>query len=214
MGYRNVRAIVDEKGSLQINGLLHDTTYTLTETRPADGYVTADSISFQIIRGEDNQTLVAIVEGENMITQDDNVVRMVDDTTKIRFIKLASDTGQGLRGAKYEVYDSNDKKVLSFTSMEEGYDITGKLIVGETYTFKEIEAPKGYRLAKDVTYTIQDTGKVQQIEVVDEKQPEPSVPQTGRNTPLVAAIALFVLVCGVAYVICRKLGREWKKGKK
>ena len=214
MGYRNVRATVDEKGSLQINGLLHDTTYTLTETRPADGYVTADNISFQLIRGEDNQTLVAIVKGENMIIQDDNVVRMVDDTTKIRFIKLASDTGQGLRGAKYEVYDSNDKKVLSFTSMEEGYDIIGKLIVGETYTFKEIEVPKGYRLAKDVTYTIQDTGKVQQIEVVDEKQPEPSVPQTGRNTPLVAAIALFVLVCGVAYVICRKRGREWKKVKK
>lgn len=211
MGYRNVRATVDEKGSLQINGLLHDTTYTLTETRPVDGYVTADSISFQLIRGEDNQTLVAIVEGENMITQDDNVVHMVDDTTKIRFIKLASDTGQGLRGAKYEVYDSNDKKVLSFTSMEEGYDITGKLIVGETYTFKEIEAPKGYKLAKDVTYTVKDIGEVQKIEVIDEKQPEPSVPQTGRNTPLVATIALFVLVCGVAYVMCRKRGREWKK---
>ncbi len=46
----NVTAILDEKGAVQVNGLLHDTDYTLTETRPADGFVTADSISFSLSR--------------------------------------------------------------------------------------------------------------------------------------------------------------------
>lgn len=286
MGYRNVTAALDEKGAMKINGLLHDTTYTLTETRPADGFVTADSISFQLIEGENSQTLVAIVAGDDMAVQQDNVVRMVDettkveiskteitgseeipgceleitekdtniimdswtsteekhrieqkfvvgktyvltekrpadgyttadsieftiadtgeiqgvqmkdDTTKIKLIKLAGDTGEGLRGAKFEVYDSNNKKVLSFTSKEDGFDITGKLVVGETYTFKEVEAPKGYQLAKAIKYTVKDTGKVQKISVTDKKQPKPKVPQTGTNTPLVTAvILLFVLGC-------------------
>lgn len=293
-GYRNVTANLDEKGSLRINGLFHDTTYTLTETRPADGYVTADSISFQLIRGENSQTLAAIVAGDNMVIQRDNVVRMIDDitkieisktditgtkeipgceleitekdtdividswistqekhlieqkfvtgktyvltekrpangyvsadsieftvedtgevqsvhmkddTTKIRFVKLAGDTGEGLRGAKYEVYDSNNEKVMSFTSKEEGYDIIGKLIVGEMYTFKEVEAPKGYQLAKPVQYTVKDSGKVQKVSATDEKQPKPSVPQTGANTPLVTAIiVLFLLFCG-GFVVFRK----------
>lgn len=292
MGYRNVSASLNEDGSLQINGLFHDVTYTLIETRPADGFATADSISFQLVEGEGSQTLVAVVEDEIKL-QTDNVVRMVDDTTKveiskteitgeeeipgceleitdkesgevidawtsteekhlveqkfivgrtyvltekrpadgyatadsieftvedtgeiqsvemkdettkIRLIKLAGNTGEGLRGAKFEVYDSEGKKVLAFTSKEEGYDITGKLTVGETYTFKEVEAPKGYKLAKAVKYTVKDTGEVQKVSVTDEKQPKPHVPQTGGNTPLMAAVFLFVLAGGV-WLVSRK----------
>ena len=284
MGYHNVTAVLDEKGAVQVNGLLHDTAYTLTETRPADGFVTADSISFQLVQGENGQTLVAIVNGENRTLQADNVVHMVDDTTKveiskteiagseeipgceleiteketgavveswistkekhvieqklavgktyiltekrpadgyatadsiefviedsgevqsvqmkddttkIRLIKLASDTGQGLRGAKFEVFDSSDKKVMSFTSKEEGYDIIGKLKAGETYTFKEIEAPKGYQLAQPVQFTVKDTGEVQKVSVTDKKTPTPKVPQTGGTTPLVAAVILFSML--------------------
>ena len=287
MGYRNVTAVLDEKGALQVSGLFHDTTYTLTETRPADGYVTADSVSFQLVEGENRQTLVAILQGQDMTLQNDSIVRMVDDTTKveisktditgseeipgceleikekdtdtvvdkwtsteqkhlieqkfvvgktyvltekrpaegyvtadsieftvkdtgeiqgvqmkdditkIRLIKLAGDTGQGLRGAKFEVYDSKGNKVLKFTSTEDGYDITGKLSVGETYTFKEVDAPKGYQLAKPVKYKVKDTGDVQEVSVTDKKTPKPKVPQTGAATPLTAfVVLLFVLGCG------------------
>lgn len=130
---------------------------------------------------------------------------MIDDTTKIRLIKLAGDTGQGLRGAKFEVYNSNGEKVMDFTSKEEGYDITGILTVGETYTFKKVEAPKGYKLAKPVKYTIKDTGKVQKVSVTDEKQPKPHVPQTGGNTPLAATIILlFTMVFGGIIVFRKK----------
>ncbi|MCI8792269.1 MAG: LPXTG cell wall anchor domain-containing protein [Eubacterium sp.] len=295
MGYRNVTAVLEEKGAMQINGLFHGTTYTLTETRPADGYVTADSISFQLVEGENKQTLVGVVRDGNVTLQNDNIVRMVDDTTKveisktditgseeipgceleikekdtdivldvwtsteekhliqqkfvvgktyvltekrpadgyvtadsieftiedtgeiqsvsmrdettkIRLIKLANDTGQGLRGAKFEVYDSQNKKVLSFTSREEGYDITGKLAVGETYTFREVEAPKGYRLAKPVKYTVKDTGEVQEISVTDKKIPKPEIPQTGGTTPFAAvAVLFFVLGSGGLFMVRRK----------
>ena len=126
-----------------------------------------------------------------------------DDTTKIRLIKLTGDTGQGLRSAEFEVYDSDDKKVLTFTSKEEGYDIIGKLKAGETYTFKEIEAPKGYQLAEPVKYTVKDTGEVQKVSVTDKKTPTPRVPQTGGTTPLMATVILLFML-GFGFLLCRR----------
>ncbi len=205
LGYCNVSAAVNEGGSLNVKGLFHDVTYVLTETRPADGYVTADSIAFQLIEGEDSRTRAAIFQGDEMVMQEDDTIHMVDDTTKIRFIKLAGDTGQGLRGAKFDVYDSQGNKVISFTSKEDGYDITGKLSVGETYTFEETEAPRGYQLAEPVEYMIKDTGKLQKISAMDEKVPKLHVPQTGGMMPFVPVVMLlFVLGCGWILVIRRK----------
>ena len=94
---------------------------------------------------------------------------------------------------------------MKFTSKEDGYDITGKLAVGETYTFKEIEAPKGYKLAKEVKYTVKDTDEVQNITVKDEKVPRPKVPQTGgMNRFAISVILLFILGCGGVFVFRKK----------
>ncbi len=303
MGYCNVSAALDEKGSLQVKGLFHDSTYTLTETRPADGYVTADSIAFRLVQGEDGKTLAVLVNGQGTEPQTDNIIHMVDDTTKveisktelagsgeipgceleitdkdsgtvmdawtsteekhiieqkltagktyiltekrpadgyvtadsieftigdtgevqsihmeddttkIRLIKLAEDTRQGLPGAKFEVYDSKNKKVMGFTSKEEGYDITGKLAVGETYTIKEVEAPEGYKLAKAVRYTVKDTGEVQKVSITDEKIPAPKVPQTGGSTPTaLLGISIGMAAAILAVVAVRR--RKHKTGKK
>lgn len=201
LGYRNVAAYFDEKGNLKVDGMLHDVTYTLTETRPADGYVTSGDITFQIIEGENGQTLVATFEGEEMKLRQDNIVLMCDDTTKIRLLKLASDTGEGLAKAKFEVYDSDKNKVLEFETTDEGYDVTGILAVGKTYTFKEKEAPKGYKIAKPVKYTVLDTPDLQQIVVKDKKKPKPKVPQTGGFTPFAISvvISIIILIGGLLY---------------
>ena len=94
---------------------------------------------------------------------------------------------------------------MSFSSKEEGYDIIGKLKVGETYTFKEVEAPKGYQLAKEVKYKVKDTGELQKVSVTDKKTPTPKVPQTGGTTPLVVAVILLsMLGCAGIFLFCRK----------
>ena len=205
LGYRNVMAFLNEDGLLQIKGLFRDTTYTLTERRPADGYVTADSISFQLIEGENSKTLVAVFVDEELIIHEDNVVRMVDETTKFKLIKLAEDTGECLPGARFEVYDSEDNKVLEFTSAVDGYDITGTLVAGETYTFKEVEAPKGYRLASPVEYTIKDTPKLQRLEIMDKKQPHPGTPQTGGISPFAVSLLTFLFIFGGgAFIMLRR----------
>lgn len=129
-------------------------TYTLTETRPADGYTTADSIDFVI-----------------QDTGEVQKVWMKDDTTKIRFRKEASDTKKLLPGARYHVYDSSGKKVYAFTTRaKKAETIEGVLKVGETYTFVEQKAPENYEKAADVTITVKDTGKVQNLKAVDKRK--------------------------------------------
>lgn len=209
LGYRNLTASFDKGGSVVIGGLFHDAKYILKETRPADGYATADDIAFELIEKEKGETAVAVYQGKEMVMQDGNRVIMVDDTTKIRLIKISSDTGQGLSGAKFVVLDSKGNKVLSFTSTEDGVDITGKLAAGKTYTFKEIEAPKGYKLAKPVKYKVKDTGKLQKVSVTDKKNPKPHVPQTGGMTPFAAsALVLFVLCGGIVLFFYRRRVRR------
>lgn len=210
-GYVNLKTSFDEKGNLHVGGLFHDTEYTLTETRPADGYVTADAIVYMLKQSvaEDGtvHSVVSVKQEDGTFSdrEDDKTV-MVDEQTKIRLIKLDAKTGQGLPGAKFTVTDTDGKEVMKFVSTEDGVDITGKLIVGQTYTFTETSAPKGYKTAKPVTYTIKDTGKVQKVSVTDERIPEnkPPVPQTGERTPLIPLAVGFIMAAGVAVWTLRK----------
>lgn len=210
-GYCNLKTTFDENGNLHIGGLLHDREYTLTETRPADGYVTAERIVYKICRNtaEDGtvSSVVAVRQKDGTFVQkeDDRTV-MVDAQTKIRLIKLDGETGQGLPGAKFTVTDARGNVVMKFVSTEDGVDITGKLVAGETYTFTETSAPGGYKTADAITYTVKDTAGVQKISVTDERIPEtPDVPQTGETIPVLPLAAGFAFAAGaVVWVMRRK----------
>lgn len=83
---------------------------------------------------------------------------------------------------------------MRFESTEDGVDITGKLVVGKTYTFTEVSAPKGYMGGKPVKYTVKDTDEVQKVSVVNERIPkEPKVPQTGTEMPVIPMAVAFLL---------------------
>ena len=285
MGYDNVRVEKGDGYAVKIYGLLHDREYTLTETKPADGFVTTNDITFKLVESDDEnaKTRVLIKDGDAFNENIDNQVvmyddttkiefsktditngkelpgchmqvtekdtgkvmdewvssrqshviegkyavgktyvlmetkprdgyatatsieftvaddgkvqkaKMVDDTIKVEFNKIASDTKKQLGGAKYKVYDSKGKKVYEFTTGKKAEFIEGIFKAGETYTFKEVDAPEHYKVAKDKKIRIKDTGKVQKLTVTDERIPVvPDTPQTGINGKTAGMVVSFI----------------------
>lgn len=125
--------------------------YTLTETIPADGYATAESITFVV---------------EN--TADIQKIEMQDDTTKILISKVdMTDGSSEVKGAKLYILNENQEVMESWTSGDQPHYVE-KLPIG-TYTLLEETAPKGYIVANKVTFEIKDTGDIQGAKMEDEQ---------------------------------------------
>lgn len=131
-----------------IKGLIIGKKYKMTETKPADGYVTAESIEFTV---------------EN--TKEVQKHQMLDDVTKVEISKKDITDSSEVPGAKLIILDKDGKKVESWTSTDKPHMVE-KLPVGE-YTLREEQAPDGYLIAKDVKFTVKDTGKVQKVKMKD-----------------------------------------------
>ena len=259
LGYENVTAFTNGSGNLIIQGLLHDKEYILSETRPADGYVTADDIHFMVKQNTSSNASTSAIANETASSEvvsgdavsvdtsavetssseaskdasgsavsskmfgDDSIVAikneegifedkadakviMYDDVTNIKLLKLAGDNGQGLGGAKFVVLNSKGKEVMRFTTSDEGFEIIGQLAIGETYTFKEISAPEGYKITKPVKYTVKDTSEWQTIKITDEKIPDrPHVPQTGGKAFPIIMFGLYLAMMAVTVIRIKSL---------
>ncbi len=157
------------------------------------------------VYGDDS--IVAIKNADGVFEdKEDAKVIMYDDATNIKLLKIAGDNGQGLGGAKFVVLDKAGNEIMRFTTGDEGFDIVGKLAVGVTYTFKEISAPEGYKIAKPVKYTIKDTSELQTIKIEDEKIPDkPHVPQTGGGTFPIIMLGLYLAMITVTVIRFRSL---------
>ena len=145
--------IVDEWTSTEeshvIKELVVGKEYTMTETKPADGYVTAESITFT-------------VENTAEVQKHD----MKDDVTKVEISKTDITGETEIPGAKLTILDKDDQVVESWTSTEEAHYIE-KLPIGK-YTLREEQAPKGYLLTFDVTFEVKDTGEIQKVAMKDD----------------------------------------------
>lgn len=131
-----------------IKGLIVGKKYKMTETKPADGYVTAESIEFTV---------------EN--TKEVQKHQMFDDVTKVEISKKDIADSSEVPGAKLIILDKDGKKVESWTSTDKPHMVE-KLPVGE-YTLREEQAPDGYLIAEDVKFTVKDTGKIHKVKMKD-----------------------------------------------
>ena len=171
LGYRNLRATM-ENGNLVINGLLQNEVYEMTETRPADGYATAESIRFKLTEGNANGevTTVATVVGMDgsESVQPENKVVMKDDTIKVNFSKTKITGSKELPGCKLEITDENGNVIKKWTSGKKPHIVEGKLVAGKTYKFTETRPADGYATAESVKFTVSDTGEVQKVRMKDD----------------------------------------------
>jgi len=183
-----------------ITGLVVGKTYTLTETLPASGYATAESIEFTISDTGEVQP-----------------VEMKDDVTKVKISKTDLTGKKELEGAKLTILDSEGKVVETWTSTTEPHYIE-MLPIGK-YTLREETAPSGYLIAEDVEFEVKDTAEIQTVIMKDAQEnpeqpgtPMPDTPKTGdMNNPLlwggIGAVALLGLM--TAMLVMRKNRRKF-----
>lgn len=162
--------------------------YTLHEESAPNGYVVAADIEFTVSE-----------------TGEVDVVKMRDDTTKVRVSKKDITTQSELPGAKLQIIDENGNIVEEWVSTNEPYFIEGKLIAGKTYTLREITAPDGYEIANDVKFTVDEKGNVTEVVMYDEHKPTPppsTPPKTGaERSDSGMACALAALAIGAILLV-------------
>ena len=125
--------------------------YTLIETSAPNGYVISEKVEFT-------------VNLDNTITH----VEMLDKTTKVQISKKAITGEDELPGAVMQVLDKDNNIIDQWTSGSEPHMIEGVLIAGQTYVLHEVSAPNGYTLAKDVTFTVSETGEIDYVQMIDD----------------------------------------------
>lgn len=161
----------------RVTGLHLGDAYTLTETRPADGYALADEITFRLLQkvDEDGSNLqeaeayyltkksLLFWTWDDWKLLDDATVIMRDDTIKAEFSKKDLTTMEELPGAELTITDKDGKEIDRWVSSDKPHYIE-KLPAGD-YTLTEVKAPDGYAFAESVPFTALPTGEVQQFEI-------------------------------------------------
>ena len=221
LGYSNLKTVMTKEGNLIVKGLLHDEEYTLTETKPADGFVTAKDISFKLMEYSTegtSLTKVFIKNGKEFKVSKENKVVMYDDTTKIKISKTDVTGEKEIPGCELEVKDKSTGKIIEkWKSTKQAHIVEAKFVVGKTYILTEKRPADGYKKAANIEFKVKDTGKVQTVHMVDEEIPKvPDTPQTGVDDTDRAFIYFggMLILTAINLVIFLNDSKKNKKGKR
>ena len=183
--YTNVDINGDETSHM-IQGLEAGEEYVLKETKTPNGYATFKTETFTAEEGKDTS------------------LSMTDEDTKIEISKQDITTKKELEGAKLKVTDKDGKVIDEWTSGKQPHMIKN-LTAGETYTLTEVIAPKNYKVAESIQFTVKDTGVAQKVVMYDELLPVAKKVKTGDDTRINYYVAIAVLsLIAVAFLVIRK----------
>lgn len=173
-----------------IQGLEADEEYVLKETKTPNGYATFKTQTFTAEEGKDT------------------VLSMTDEDTKIEISKQDITTKKELEGAKLKVTDKDGNIIDEWTSGKQPHMIKN-LTAGETYTLTEVIAPKNYKVAESIQFTVKDTGVAQKVVMYDELLPVAKKVKTGDDTRINYYVAIAVLsLIAFSLLFIRKKSHE------
>lgn len=173
-----------------IQGLEAGEKYVLKETKTPNGYATFKTQTFTAEEGKDT------------------VLSMTDEDTKIEISKQDITTKKELEGAKLKVTDKDGKVIDEWTSGKQPHMIKN-LTAGETYTLTEVIAPKNYKVAESIQFTVKDTGVAQKVVMYDELLPVAKKVKTGDDTRINYYVVIAVLsLIAFSLLFIRKKSHE------
>lgn len=130
--------------------------FRLVETNVPFGYKAASPIEFTIIYNSSNEAEV-FVESNKM---DGNLITMIDEPQAVSIQKLR-ENGSILSGARLELLDKETGRRIDYwTSAADAHKVNISLLKKDgEYILRELAAPYGYELAKDIQFKlVQDSG--------------------------------------------------------
>lgn len=200
------------------DGTIHVTrlqpgTYCVQETATLPGYVMDSTVQEFTIN--DSGMFVA----EDGTTTETGMLEFTNDYTKLHISKQDATTGKELPGALMELRDAEGTLVDKWTSTDKPHVIE-KIKPGD-YVLHEELAPAGYKVAKDITFTVEETGAIQKIVMEDEYSVgslKVSMPgnggagisvKTGDNAPLYYAVGAMLMAVGaIGLIITIRRGKK------
>ncbi len=158
----------DETGTVKFNADLPlNYQFEIRELQCPIGYASTDEI-IEIdtkYQGQDME----VIEFETIFK---------NEITKVEVSKKDITNDEEIEGAFLMVYPKDDEGAIfdAWYSGQDGKNEDGTikphmikgLEVGKTYVLHEESSPYGYAIAQDIEFTVEDTGKVQQVEMKDE----------------------------------------------
>ena len=130
-------------------------TYEIEETKTLDGLV-LNTTKYEAKFEQKDLTTKVYTEK----------LDISNDTTMVEFSKTDVTGDKELIGAKLTVLDNENNIIDTWTSTEKTHKIEG-LRIGKEYTLKEEIAPEGYVIATSVKFIIDDTNKIQKVNMKD-----------------------------------------------
>ena len=121
--------------------------YTVTEVRAPDGYIL-----------DDTPQSVEVKEGKTAAIELYN-----RKESNILIHKVDSQTGKGLYGATFLLYDKNRRPIGQYTSDQDGYVYIEDGLPDGKYYVREIKAPEGYLLDEELKTFYVKYGQVSEI---------------------------------------------------
>ncbi|MBQ9157585.1 MAG: choice-of-anchor A family protein [Eubacterium sp.] len=125
---------------------------------PSFGHILAPNANVTVEAGNFNGIIIC----NNLVTNGEGHLRNYHgDLPKPKtfdiYVDKVDQSGHALAGAKLAIYDAGGEMVEEFTSSGKKHTVT--LLAG-TYTLKELEAPRGYKVAAEIVFTVDEEGNV------------------------------------------------------
>lgn len=160
--------------------------YVLTEIEAPNGYRLSDE-KVNVNINKDKQVVKINFKNDILMGQ-------------LKFNKVSKEDGKLLKGATIGIYDDKQELVQKVTTDENGVAVSEMLPIGKYY-YKELKAPKGYKLDNTIrSIEIKNDKEIVEATIVNEIQKE--IPYTGgRNVALFFGFAVAFVITGVGLII-------------
>lgn len=202
------QATTDEAGELGFEGLLAGVDYKLVELSAVDGYYL--SKDFALVRFAADEAGNVVVEsfddGDDVASLDEGDMKVTwKDAPVVVRVNKVDKSGAAVKGAKLEVQDAKGNVIEKWESDGTPHEMEAVLETGATYTLVETKAPKGYKIADPVEFTVSaeavaaNQNLVIEVEMVDAKIPASEYGKTGTRALPMAALGLFLIAAGAGF---------------